>query len=112
MLFADFEARRGLHIFVVEVEIVILDLHDLDLRVRRQKTVEHFGRIMERHADVFDLSFCFQGFDDVEGMDAFVFFDVFIAHRVEQIEIEVIDAARFQLLSEERTDVLFRFEAV
>ena len=91
---------------------VVLDLHDLDLRMRRKQPVQNLGLIVERRADVTDQSLFLELLYHAERVEPLVFFDELVAHRVEQIEIEVFDAARCKLRLKQRTDLRFRLEEV
>ena len=111
VLSEDVHAPLRLHVRVVEVEIVILDLHDLDLRMLCENAVQKFRRIVERHADMLHFALLFELLHDLERMTVHVFLIISLQNGVDEVEIEILHAAGGKLRFKKREDVLFVFKA-
>ena len=110
MLHADLVALAALDVFVLPVEIVELELHDLKLRVVCQNTVQHLRAVVEGEADVADLALFFQRKRGLEGAAVDEMLQVLRAQRVHEIEIEIVEPAGFELGLEQRQDIRLGFE--
>ena len=98
----DLIELAGVNDLVVPVSVVELDLYELDLRVIVYDLNEEFGCAVERETEVLYLAFCPFLYAPVEAVVlnvSIVVVAVFDA--VQKIEIEVVDAAPFELLIED-----------
>lgn len=110
VLAADFIALAALDGDVVIVQIVELDLHDLDLRVLGQNLVEHLSAVMERDAHVAHLALGLQLERRLVGAAVLEVLVVCRPLRVHEVEVEIVNAAGFELALEEGADVRLGLE--
>ena len=98
----DLIELAGVNDLVVPVSVVELDLYELDLRVIVYDLNEEFGRAVERETEVLDLAFFPLLNSPVEAVILNVCVVVVaVFDAVQKIEIEVVDAAPFELLIED-----------
>ena len=110
MLAADPVAFAALDRGVVEVDVVELNLHDLNLRVLAQDFIQHLRPVVEGNADVADFPLLFQFERRLIGTARLEVLENLCALGVHQVKVEIIYAADFQLAFKKRTNILFLFE--
>ena len=110
MLHAYLIALAALDNGVLVVQVVELQLHELQLRVQAEDAVQHFGLVVEGHAEVAHLSLALELGDYLKGAAALVVLITLCAHGVEQIVVEIPGASAAQLLFKERQHVVAGLE--
>ena len=110
MLAADPVAFAALDRGVVEVDVVELNLHDLNLRVLAQDFIQHLRPVVEGNADVADFPLLFQFERRLIGTARLEVLENLCALGVHQVKVEIIYAAEFQLAFKKRTNILFLFK--
>ena len=112
VLAADLVAGAALHRWILEVHIVKLDLHDLDLRAFVQNLIEHLRAVVEGHADMAHLALCFQGKGSLIGAARLEMLEAFRILRVHQKEVKISHTAGRKLRFKQWANVLLFFELV
>ena len=84
---------------ILVVEVVELQLHELELRLLGEYAVEHFGLVVEGHAEVAHPALALELGDDLKRAAIAVQVVALAAHGVDEVVVEVVDAAAAQLLS-------------
>ena len=112
VLAADFQALPGLHRRIVEVHIVQLDLHHLDLGIFGEDLVQNWGFIVEGDAKVLDFTFCEQFQRSLVTTQGFVPPEAVGILGMHQVEVKILHTAGFQLLLEQGTDILVFLDEV
>ena len=109
---ADLVALPALDRRIVEVRVVELELHGLDVRILRQDLLQQLGAVVEGDAHVADPAFRLEREGRLIGPAGL---EVIVVHRalgVHQVEVEVVHATGRQLAREERPDVRLGLEEV
>ena len=112
MAAADLIALAALDRWIVIVNIIELDLHDLDRRILRQDLLEQLWAAMKRNADVADLALFLQSKRRLISAAGLEMAIVLRALRMHEVEIKIIDAAGLELALEHRADVRLGLEKV
>ena len=110
VLAANLVALAALDDGILVVEVVELQLHELELRLLGEYAVEHFGLVVEGHAEVAHPALALELGDDLECAAIAVKVVALAAHGVDEVVVEVVDAAAAQLLFKERQHVLTRLK--
>ncbi len=110
MFVANLQTLARLNGGIVEVKVIELNLHGFDLRIAAENFIQYFRRIVKGDPDVLYPPFRLEFERLLVSAATLELYKVFPVLRVHKIEVEIIDAAYFQLAFEKRTDVRFRLE--
>ena len=95
---------------IVPVEVVDLQLHELRFGVRREDLVEQLRAVVERESDVADTPLGFHAGGEGEAVEALDGAVVRGVEVVQQVVVEVVDAAFRELFGEDPLLIPFGFE--
>ena len=110
MLHADLVALAALDHRVLVVQVVELQLHEFELRLLGEDAVEHLRLVVEGHAEVPHAALAPELRYDLEGPGLAVEVVALDAHGVQQVVVEVVHAAAFELLLKKGQHVLAGLE--
>ena len=106
VLAADLQTRHAPDHRAVCVQIVKLDLYRLNTGLLGENAIQHFGGVVEGHADVLYLSLRFQLLGDCKGPAAEILVISLPTHGVHQVKVKILHPAGLKLGGKEGADVL------